>query len=288
MLNVEYLEKIISQTSKEKLSCKVDKLGASSQRKTYSCEYNGVKYKIRKCFSENDAKDIERRILNVSHLSLFPTYFGKYNKWLLFEYLSFPEAKRDESEMFWHNLGYDIAKLETTASDNIDVGFGMEIPPILKKDLNIYLHECVNQLQQSGYLQHNQILKLHESFNYFLNQNPQSCYSYLDLLPGNILTDNEKIIFVDEEGLAGSFQGMSLIRAFDIWRSPSPPQGLTSNEKDQLFKGYQKGGANCEFFEKNELHLGIIYYLIKSSDSVQCSGTTNKSIKQLYSRLELL
>ena len=132
------------------------------------------------------------------------------------------------------------------------------------------------------------MLKIQESFNYFLNQNPQSCYSYLDLLPGNIMTDNEKIIFVDEEGLAGSFQGMSLIRALDIWKSPSPPQGLTLNEKEELFEGYQKGGSDCEFFEKNELHLGIIYYLIKSSDSVQCSGTTNKSIKQLYSKLRLL
>ncbi|MBU1977160.1 MAG: hypothetical protein KKA62_04395 [Nanoarchaeota archaeon] len=288
MLSKKQLEKILEKSTKSKLFCRVDKLGASSQRKTYVCEEDEVKYKIRRCFSENDAQDIERRILDVCHLDLFPTYLGRYKEWLFFEYLDFPEARRNETEDFWYTLGKITAKLEGVSSSEIDVGFGIETPPIPEIEFGSYLHRCVELLQKSSYMDKNQTAKIQEALDSFLKTEPRTCYGYLDLLPGNIFMDNQKIILVDEEGLARTMQGLSLIRPLDIWKNYSPPQGANCKEREKLLEGYQDGGANREFYETNELHLGLIYYILKSADSIACSGKTNNSVKQLYSRLELL
>tara|TARA_B100000315_G_scaffold260122_1_gene319404 strand:+ start:1108 stop:1971 length:864 start_codon:yes stop_codon:yes gene_type:complete len=287
MLSENQLKRILEEHTKSKLFCKVDKLGASSHRKTYLTNGNGTRYKIRKCFSETDAQDIERRVLDVSHLDIFPRYFGRHDEWIFFEFLDYREAMRDESDTFWYDLGMKIALLETVESPHLDVSFGMEASPIKLNDFQDYLVRCVELLEKTGYLADGQVTALNQRLE-SIPKTLRNCYGYLDLLPGNIMADDEQIYFVDEEGLAGTIPGLSLIRPLDIWKSYSPPQGINPIERAELLCGYQAGGADSKYFEEYELLLGITYYVLKSADSVSSSGTTNNSIKQLYSRIKLL
>ncbi len=281
MLAASEIIGMINGSKLERLSCKVDPLGASSKRLTFVSEYGGQRYKLRKCFSTEDALGIEKKVNALSHLSITPKYQGRYNEWLCFDYLCLPEAKRDESSDFWNQLGFRIAQIESIPSDEVDISFSLPGKPIQAENFRDYLTKASEEMCCRSYLNTMELRKLSRKLDYISSKEVKFSYGYLDLLPGNVLVDNEKIFIADEEGFAGAIKGLSLIRPIDIWKGQTPELGMGQISKKHFLKGYYLGGGDREFYEENENSLGLIYYLLKSYASIKESGTTKCSLRRL-------
>ncbi|GEM_PF-5348936 len=266
---------------KARLICNVDKLGASSERRTFKVTNYGQSFKLRKCISISDAKHLEDRIKSVSSLGVTPEFLGRYREWICFRYLSLPEARRSESNRFWFRLGFNIALLESIESRRIDTSFAQEYDSISIEKFEGLLTKALRRFYSGNYLSKKELqIALGQIKDFFQNK-IQGCYGYLDLLPGNVLKDKDKVLLADEEGISRTIAGLSLIRPLDIWRGQTPEKGIEVNSERYFFKGYMAAGGDLSFFKSNRNKLGIIYYTLKSYDSLLHTGKTHRSMRRL-------
>lgn len=254
-----------------------DVFGASSKRLSYVTEQDGKKYKLRKCFSAEDAEQIIERLKPIGHYQFVPKLVHSEGRWLIFEFYEIPEASRCETKVFWSSLGTAIAALETTASHIADPRFSQPITAI--PDLGQFITTASHELRLRGSITQ----EIHDSVLQAVKIIPDSyCYGYLDILAGNILWDGNQLILADEEGFARTIPGLSLIRPLDIWHQYKPGIGLSRIERNWLLEAYnQKSNSNAQYFINHESQLRTIYYLLKTYDSIVVSGTSSESLMRL-------
>lgn len=287
MLNMVGIKELIKIGELQKLKCKVDKLGASSNRKTFFLRNSKGDFKLRRCYDKEDANQLDERIRKTLHLNLFPEYFGQEGEWVCFKYLNFPEAKREESLNFWREVGKSIANLESIKSDELDISFGRKYETIKNFNFYEYIEKAIIDLTQKKFLDRSNNFNLINSLEKLLaDKEMKICFGNLDLLAGNTLLNSDKIYFIDEEAIARSVNGISFIRPLDIWKKQSPEIGISQDSKKVMLESYANHNGNLDFFKRNERKLGLLYYTIKAYDSLILDGTTNCSIRRLKYLLE--
>jgi len=272
---------VLLQTAERKKLTSNDPFGASSKRTSLVCEHGGCRYKLRKCFSKEDASRMAARLSQVAHLGFFPGLVGQSDNWLFFEFINIPEAKRDQDVVFWGKVGSMIAELEKVPSPLVDVNFSGECEG--EGCLREYIEKAAVSLADAEWLDWTEVSRLHRIVADF--EPHQYCFGYLDLLAGNLLYNGGPVIIADEEGLAGCIPGISMIRPLDIWHQYKPSRGLHMDECQWMLAGYSKSGGDADLFIKKEKQLRAIYYVLKVYDSVKFSGTTAESLKRLREAL---
>ncbi len=232
-----------------------------------------------------DAKAIEERVKEIAHLGVSPHYLGRDLEWLCFDYLSLREAQREESPAFWEHLGGSLALLESIPSKKVDIAFTAYRRPIEAKEFSAYIFRAAEEISKKSYLDKKEVQALKNRFAYLLSKGVSHCMGYLDLLPGNVLVDQEKSIIIDEEGFAQTIKGLSLIRPMNIWKGQPPHQELRGNVRESFLKGYALKGGDRAYYEEHEQNLGTVYYTLKAYASIVESGSSHRSVAWLKNLL---
>ena len=253
-----------------------DPFGASSKRLSYIAKWKGQNYKLRQCFSIQDAEQLISRLAPISNLVCTPKLLSHEEEWLIFEYYNISEVTRNTTRKFWLELGTAIARLESVTSTISDPTFSQESET--STNLTQFVLQASSELLQANLISKDVHRKVEKATSIL----PTTyCYGYLDLLAGNILWNGTDIILADEEGFARTIAGLSLIRPFDIWHQYKPGIGVSQDEKRWLLEGYKHNGGNYKNTMEHEKELRTIYYLLKTHDSISSTGISTESLKRL-------
>lgn len=219
---------------------------------------------------------IETQLLPLQHLEFAPKLLARHNEWLVLEFYNAPEAKRTNTKEFWWKLGKAIATLETVKAAVADTRFTCESNPV--SNLREFAQEANEYLLERQFISKKTSIIITES----LCVVPDTyCYGYLDLLAGNIIYSGGTLHLADEEGIARTIPGLSLIRPFDIWHQYKPGKGITNSERNWLLDSYNANGGDSKQLITNEKKLRTIYYLLKTYDSIISTGSSTESLKRL-------
>ena len=198
---------------------------------------NGRKYKLNYTNDLKRAKQIEKATISIEealHKSklkkITPTFYGRENRFLLFEWIEGTELKENMKVSDCHRLGQmcaEVHRLNQFKKYDMDKLF---IPRIKRIPNNIFSNEEKSRIKSVYYE-----LKKKIDADIVLELN--------DLSPKNFIRDkNQNIIYVDEGGIQHTIKGIGFVK---------PCLNLFSEKQRKAFlKGYNSI-LPIDFFDKD-------------------------------------